>query len=71
MAKAIENKKEGRKVPHTVKSVVTIAEIVARFITAYLLMNNFDHIVAVAVAWYMLITAVLAFVLLVHKASKN
>jgi len=60
-----------KQVPHTVKTVVTLVEVVARFLTAYLLLNNFTHIVAVAVAWYMLITAVMAFVALVHKASKN
>lgn len=62
---------EGKKVPHTVKTVVTVAEVVARFLAAYLLFSNFDHIVAVAIAWYFLITAVLAFVVLIHKASKN
>lgn len=71
MPNVSKNTKEGRTVPHTVKTIVTLGEVVARFLAAYLIMNNFDHIVAVAVAWYFLITAVLAFVLLVHKASKN
>lgn len=66
-----ENKKESRQVPHTVKTVVTLIEVVARFLAAYLLLNNFDHIVAVAAAWYFLITAVMAFVVLVHKASSK
>lgn len=68
---AKENKKESRQVPHTVKTVVTIGEVVARFLAAYLLLNNFEHIVAVAAAWYFLITAVMAFVVLVHKASSK
>lgn len=71
MANNKENKKEGKQLPHTIKTIVTIGEVMARFLAAYLLMNNFDHVVAVAVAWYFLITAVLAFVVLVHKASKN
>ena len=71
-----ENKNEDsksfvQKVPHTVKTVVTVGEVVARFLAAYLLLNNFDHIVAVAAGWYFLITAAMAFVALVHKASKN
>lgn len=71
MAKQENTNEEKRQVPHTVKTVVTITEVVARFITAYLLFNNFEHIVVVVVAWYFLITAVMAFVALVHKASKN
>jgi hypothetical protein len=57
--------------PATLKTVVTLVEVVARFLAAYPLLNNFDHIVAVAAGWYFLITAAMAFVALVHKASKN
>jgi hypothetical protein len=60
-----------RTMPATLKTVVTLVEVVARFLAAYLLLNNFDHIVAVAAGWYFLITAAMAFVALVHKASKN
>lgn len=66
-----ESKTFVQKVPATMKTIVTLVEVVARFLAAYLLLNNFDHIVAVAVGWYMLITAAMAFVALVHKASKN
>ena len=66
-----ESKTFVQKVPATIKTIVTLVEVVARFLAAYLLLNNFDHIIAVAVGWYMLITAAMAFVALVHKASKN
>lgn len=65
------NKKTKKEVPATVKTIVSLVEVVARFLTAYLLMNNFDHIVAVAVAWYMLVTAAVMFVAVFHKAFKN
>jgi divalent metal cation (Fe/Co/Zn/Cd) transporter len=65
------NKKQKKEVPATVKTIVSLVEVVARFLTAYLLMNNFDHIVAVAVAWYMLVTAAIMFVAVFHKAFKN
>ncbi len=58
------------KVPHTIKTIVAVAEIVARFLAAYLLFSGYDHIVAVAVAWYFLITAVMAVIAFVHKANK-
>lgn len=70
MAKEQNTKKE-RQVPHTVKTVVTLGEMVARFLAAYLIFNNFDHVVAVAAAWYFLITAVMLVIALVHKAFKN
>ncbi len=60
-----------KTMPATLKTVVTLVEVVARFLAAYLLLNNFDHIVAVGAGWYFLITAAMAFVALVHKASKN
>lgn len=65
------NKKTKKEVPATIKTIVSLVEVVARFLTAYLLMNNFDHIVAVAVAWYMLVTAAMIFVAVFHKAFKN
>jgi len=64
-------KKTKREVPAIVKSTVTMAEVVARFLTAYLLITNFDHIVAVVIAWYMLITAAVMFVAVFHKAFKK
>lgn len=75
MAKAEKTKSEDsknfvQKVPHTVKTVVAVGEIVARFLAAYLLFSNFDHVVAVAIAWYLLITAVMAVITFIHKASK-
>lgn len=60
-----------RQVPHTLKTVVSLVEVVARFLAAYLLLNNFDHIVAVAAGWYFLITAAMMFVAVFHKAFKN
>lgn len=60
-----------KKVPHTVKTVVAVGEIVARFLAAYLLFSNFDHVVAVAIAWYFLITAVMAVIALIHKSFKD
>ena len=71
-----ENKNEDsksfvQKVPHTVKTVVTVGEVVARFLAAYLLFSNFDHVVAVAIAWYFLITAVMAVIAFINKANKN
>lgn len=71
-----ENKNEDSKgfvakVPHTMKTIVAVGEIVARFLAAYLLFSNFDHVVAVAIAWYFLITAVTAVITFIHKANKN
>lgn len=63
--------KEARQVPHTVKTVVSVVEVVARFLAAYLLLNNFEHIVAVAGAWYFLITAVMAVLTFIHMAFKK
>lgn len=57
--------------PSTLKTIGALVEVVARFLAAYLLLNNFDHIVAVAVGWYMLVTAAIAFVAVFHKAFKN
>lgn len=65
-----ESKTFLQKVPHTIKTIVVLGEVVARFLAAYLLLNNFDHIVAVAAGYYFLITAAMAFVSLVHKAAK-
>lgn len=67
------NKKgaQKRQVPATLKTVTSLGEVVARFLAAYLLLNNFDHVVAVAVGWYMLITAAMIFVAVFHKAFKN
>lgn len=66
-------KKESNKksFPSTLKTIGALVEVVARFLAAYLLLNNFDHIVAVAVGWYMLVTAAIAFVAVFHKAFKN
>lgn len=63
--------KAKREVPALVKTASTLVEVVARFLAAYLLLNNFDHIVAVAVGYYMLLTAALIFVTVFHKAFKN
>ena len=74
MANNNKTQKEGKQkkqVPATLKSVVSLVEVVARFLAAYLLLNNFDHIVAVAIGWYMLITAAMMFVAVFHKAFKN
>lgn len=69
--KSEDSKSFVQKVPHTVKTVVTVGEVVARFLAAYLLFSNFDHVVAVAIAWYLLITAVMAVIAFIHKANKN
>jgi len=69
--KSEDSKSFVQKVPHTVKTVVTVGEVVARFLAAYLLFSNFDHVVAVAIAWYFLITAVMAVIAFIHKANKN
>ena len=74
MANNNKTQKDGaqkKSVPATIKTIVSLVEVVARFLTAYLLLNNFTHIIAVAVAWYMLITAALMFVAVFHKAFKN
>ena len=75
MAKENKNseapKSFAQKVPHTVKTIVAVGEVVARFLAAYLLFSNFDHVVAVAIAWYFLITAVMAVISFIHKAMKN
>lgn len=65
------NKNGKKTVPATLKTIVSLVEVVARFLAAYLLLNNFDHVVAVAVGWYMLITAAMMFVAVFHKAFKN
>jgi hypothetical protein len=75
MAKSEKTKSEDsksfvQKVPHTMKTIVAVGEIVARFLAAYLLFSNFDHVVALAIAWYLLITAVMAVIAFVHKANK-
>lgn len=67
-APVASNKKQ---VPAVFKTIGSLVEVVARFLAAYLLMNNFTHIVAVAVAWYMLISASIIFVAVFHKAFKN
>ena len=69
--KNTKDAKSKKQVPATLKTVVSLVEVVARFLAAYLLLNNFDHIVAVAVGWYMLVTAAIAFVAVFHKAFKN
>lgn len=60
--------KAKKEVPATIKTIVSLVEVVARFLTAYLLLNNFDHIVAIAIGWYMLISAAMMFVTVFHKA---
>ncbi len=69
--KNTKDAKSKKQVPATLKTVVSLVEVVARFLAAYLLLNNFDHIVAVAAGWYMLITAAMMFVAVFHKAFKN
>lgn len=60
-----------KSVPALIKTIGSLVEVVARFLTAYLLLNNFTNIVATAVAWYMLVTAAIIFVAVFHKAFKN
>lgn len=60
-----------REVPAVIKTVVSLSEVVARFIAAYLILNNFDHVVATGVGVYMVVTASIIFVGVFHKAFKN
>lgn len=70
MAKNNKTNKQ-KKVPHTIKTFVSLVEVVARFLAAYLILNNFEHIVAVVVGWYFLVTASMIFVAVFHKAFKK
>jgi len=63
--------KQKREVPATIKTIVSLTEVVARFLAAYLILNNFDHVVATAVGIYMVVTASMIFVGVFHKAFKK
>ena len=62
--------KSKRGVPATIKTVVSVIEFVARGIAAYLILNNFDHIVAVYVGLYMVVTASIILIGVFYKAFK-
>lgn len=65
------NTKTKKQVPAVIKTVVSLAEVVARFLAAYLILNNFSHVVATAVGVYMVVTASIIFVAVFHKAFKT
>lgn len=60
-----------KQVPAPIKTIGSLVEVVARFLAAYLILNNFKNIVAVVAGWYMLTTAAIIFVAVFHKAFKN
>ena len=70
MAKSeTNNEVKGKKeVPSMVKTIVALVEVVARYLAAYLLFNHFDHIIVIVVAWYLLLSATGAFVVIFYKA---
>lgn len=51
------------KVPAPILMVATLVEVVAGFMAAYLLLNNFTHIVAVTAGWFFLIQSSLILVI--------
>lgn len=59
------------KVNGKFKAAAWLVEVVARSLTAYLLLTNFTHIVAVAVGWFMLVTAAGIIVTVFAKAFSN
>lgn len=65
------NTKTKKQVPGMVKTIVALAEVAARFVAAYLILNNFDNQVAVAAGLYMVVTASIIFVAVFHKAFKK
>lgn len=60
--------KDKREVPSLVKTIVALVEVVARYLAAYLLFNNFDHIIVIVLAWYLLLSATGAFMVIFYKA---
>lgn len=65
------NSENKRTVPHQLKTAGSLVEVVARSLTAYLLLDNFTNIVAIAVGWYMLVTAAIIVVMVFAKAFSN
>lgn len=66
-----QDKKAKKEVPAYVKTSVAVAEFVARGLAAYIILNNFDHVVATFVGGYFVITASIIFVGVFHKAFKQ
>lgn len=63
--------KKPKQVPGIVKTSVALAEVVARFLAAYLILNNFSHVVATGVGMYMVVSGAIIFVTVFHKAFKQ
>jgi hypothetical protein len=59
------------KISGKFKAAGWLVEVVARSLTAYLVLTNFTNIVAVAVGWYMLVTAAIIIVSVFAKAFKD
>ena len=60
-----------REVPPTLKTIGSLVEVVARLLAAYLALDNFTNIVALAAGWYFLVTAVIIIVMVFAKAFKK
>lgn len=55
--------KKAFSVPAPILMIATLVEVVAGFLAAYLLLNNFTHIVAVTTGWFFLVQSSLILVI--------
>ena len=60
-----------KEVPATLKTVGSLVEVVARLLAAYLVLDNFTNVIALAAGWYFLVTAVIIIVMVFAKAFKK
>lgn len=66
-----QNEAPKKEVPATIKTIASLVEVVARLLAAYLVLDNFTNMVAIAAGWYFLISAVVVIVLVFVKAFKK
>lgn len=69
--KTTNNEAPKKEVPATIKTIASLVEVVARLLAAYLVLDNFTNMVAIAAGWYFLISAVVVIVLVFVKAFKK
>lgn len=69
--KTTNNEETKKQVPATVKTIASLVEVVARLLAAYLVLDNFTNVVALAAGWYFLISAVIVIVMVFVKAFKK
>lgn len=66
-----KNEAPKREVPALIKTSASLIEVAARFLAAYLIMDNFTNKIALAAGWYLLISATIVIVLVFIKAFKK